>query len=104
VKTIAREFPFVWVPEGGLGRRLDDMHAFHRQRGITDHRAPIEAPYQLSLVYISYRGRSLTSPLSEAGSPSSPRRKASLTADDRHAARRPLFFGSLALYRQHGIA
>jgi hypothetical protein len=31
-KTIAREFPFVvevMVPEGGLGRRLDDMHAFH---------------------------------------------------------------------------
>ena len=42
-KTIAREFPFVveiLVPEGGLGRRLDDMHAFHRQRRITDHHIP----------------------------------------------------------------
>ena len=37
----AREFPFVvetMIPEGGFGRRLDDMHQFHRQRGITDHR------------------------------------------------------------------
>jgi hypothetical protein len=42
-KTIAREFPFVveiMVPEGGLGRRLEDMHAFHRQRGLTDHHIP----------------------------------------------------------------
>jgi hypothetical protein len=42
-KTIAGEFPFVvemMVPEGGLGRHLDDMYAFHRQRRITDHRAP----------------------------------------------------------------
>jgi hypothetical protein len=42
-KTIALEFPFVvetMVPEGGLGRRLDDMHRFHRQRGITDHHTP----------------------------------------------------------------
>ncbi len=39
-KTIAREFPFVFeimVPGGGLGRRLDDMHEFHRQ---PDHRSP----------------------------------------------------------------
>jgi hypothetical protein len=28
------------VPEGGLGRRLDDMHRFHRQRGITDNHIP----------------------------------------------------------------
>jgi hypothetical protein len=38
-----REFPFVveiMVPEGGFGRRLDEMHAFHRLRGITDHRIP----------------------------------------------------------------
>jgi hypothetical protein len=42
-KTIAREFPFVveiMVPEGGLGRRLDDMHEFHRQRRIIDHHMP----------------------------------------------------------------
>ena len=42
-KTIAREFPFVvetTVPEGGLGRRRDDMHQFHLQRGITDHHIP----------------------------------------------------------------
>jgi hypothetical protein len=42
-KTIVREFPFVveiMVPEGGLGRRLDDMHEFHRQRGIIDQRGP----------------------------------------------------------------
>ena len=28
------------VPEGGLGRRLEDMHDFHRQRAITDHYVP----------------------------------------------------------------
>ena len=28
------------VPPGGLGRRLDDMHEFHRQRGIKDQRGP----------------------------------------------------------------
>jgi hypothetical protein len=42
-KPVAREFPFVveiMVPEGGFGRRLDDMHAFHRQRRITDHHIP----------------------------------------------------------------
>src|SRR5262249_7137314 len=36
-KTIARDFPFVVeiaVPPGGLGKRLNDMHAFHNQRGI----------------------------------------------------------------------
>ena len=35
-----RLYPFVvevMVPEGGLGRRLDDMHQFHRQRRIVDH-------------------------------------------------------------------
>jgi hypothetical protein len=40
---IAREFPYVvevMLPEGGFGRRLDDMHVFHRQRGITDHHIP----------------------------------------------------------------
>jgi hypothetical protein len=42
-KTIAREIPYVVetvVPEGGLGRRLEDMHDFHRQRAITDHYVP----------------------------------------------------------------
>jgi hypothetical protein len=42
-KTIAREFPFVvelMVPE--LGRRLDDMHAFHPP--AQDHRSPHSAP------------------------------------------------------------
>ena len=28
------------VPEGGLGRRLEDMHDFHHQRAITDHYLP----------------------------------------------------------------
>src|SRR5262245_48463800 len=28
------------VPKGGLGRRLEDMHDFHRQRAITDHYVP----------------------------------------------------------------
>ena len=35
-----RLYPFVvevMVPEGGLGRRLDDMHQFHHQRRILDH-------------------------------------------------------------------
>ena len=42
-KTIARDFPFIVkiaVPPGGLGRRLDDMHQFHRKRGLTDHHIP----------------------------------------------------------------
>ena len=42
-KTIAREVSYVVetvVPEGGLGRRLEDMHDFHRQRAITDHYVP----------------------------------------------------------------
>jgi hypothetical protein len=36
-KTIEREFPHVVeiaVPLGGLGKRLDAMHAFHAERGI----------------------------------------------------------------------
>jgi hypothetical protein len=36
-KTIARDFPFIveiGVPPGGLGKRLNAMHAFHNQRGI----------------------------------------------------------------------
>jgi hypothetical protein len=36
-KSIEREFPHVVeiaVPPGGLGRRLDAMHAFHAKRGI----------------------------------------------------------------------
>src|SRR5262245_36373556 len=28
------------APKGGLGRRLEDMHDFHRQRAITDHYVP----------------------------------------------------------------
>src|SRR5262245_65297201 len=42
-KTIAREIPYVVetvVPKGGLGRRLEDIHDFHRQRAITDHYVP----------------------------------------------------------------
>ena len=33
----ARDFPFIVeiaVPPGGLGKRLNAMHAFHNQRGI----------------------------------------------------------------------
>ena len=40
-KTISREFPFVveiLVPEGGLGKKLDRMHEFHRLRGIHNGR------------------------------------------------------------------
>jgi hypothetical protein len=36
-KTIARDFPFIVeiaVPPGGLGKRLNAMHAFHNQRSI----------------------------------------------------------------------
>jgi hypothetical protein len=36
-KTYAVE---IVVPEDGLGRRLEDMHDFHRQRAITDHYVP----------------------------------------------------------------
>ena len=42
-REIARLYPYVVeivVPPGGLGRRLDDMHEFHRQRGIKDQRGP----------------------------------------------------------------
>ena len=40
---IARLYPYVVeiaVPPGGLGRHLDDMHEFHRQRRIKDQRGP----------------------------------------------------------------
>ena len=36
-KTIASNFPYIVeiaVPSGGLGKRLNEMHAFHNQRGI----------------------------------------------------------------------
>jgi hypothetical protein len=36
-KTIERKYPHVveiTVPPGGLGKRLDAMHAFHTDRGI----------------------------------------------------------------------
>ena len=36
-KTIASDFPYIVeiaVPPGGLGKRLNAMHAFHDQRGI----------------------------------------------------------------------
>jgi hypothetical protein len=36
-KIIARDFPFIVqiaVPEGGLGKRLNAMYAFHDQLGI----------------------------------------------------------------------
>jgi hypothetical protein len=38
-EEIAHIYPYVIeivVPHGGLGRRLNDMHQFHRQRGIKD--------------------------------------------------------------------
>jgi hypothetical protein len=37
-KTIERDFPHVVevaVPPGGLGKRLDAMHDFHAERGIS---------------------------------------------------------------------
>jgi hypothetical protein len=42
-KEIARLYPYVTeivVPPGGLGRCLDDMHQFHRQRSIKDQFLP----------------------------------------------------------------
>jgi hypothetical protein len=36
-KTIERDFPHhvdILVPDGGLGKRLDDMYAWHHARGI----------------------------------------------------------------------
>lgn len=39
-KAIERDFPHMVemaVPPGGLGRRLDAMHAFHAKRGIQSH-------------------------------------------------------------------
>jgi hypothetical protein len=36
-KAIERDFPHVvdvLIPEGGLGRRLDEMHAWHLARGL----------------------------------------------------------------------
>jgi hypothetical protein len=62
-KTIAREFPFVveiMVPEGGLGRRLDDMHEFHRQRRITDHHIPLRRDDEHD--YIRWCFRDLATP------------------------------------------
>jgi hypothetical protein len=40
-QTLARDYPHcveIEVPPGGLGKRLDAMHDFHRQRGIKDQR------------------------------------------------------------------
>jgi hypothetical protein len=40
-KSLARDYPYaveIEVPLGGLGKRLDAMHDFHRQRGINDQR------------------------------------------------------------------
>jgi hypothetical protein len=37
LKAIGRDFPHVVeiaVPPGGLGKRLDAMHAFHTERGL----------------------------------------------------------------------
>jgi hypothetical protein len=45
-REIAGLYPYVVeivVPPGGLARRLDDMHEFHRQRGIKDQRGPRRA-------------------------------------------------------------
>ena len=42
-KTIDREISYVvevWYRKCGGGRRLEDMHDFHRQRAITDHYVP----------------------------------------------------------------
>ena len=42
-QQIARQYPYVVeivVPTGGLGRRLDNMHQFHRQRDIKDQHIP----------------------------------------------------------------
>ena len=42
-KETARLYPHVVeviVPPGGFGRRIDDMHAFHRQRRIKDQHLP----------------------------------------------------------------
>jgi hypothetical protein len=42
-KSVTRDFPNVVeiaVPPGGLGKRLNAMHAFHRQRGIQVARFP----------------------------------------------------------------
>ncbi len=39
-KSIERDFPHmveIIVPLGGLGKRLDAMHAFHTERGIKSH-------------------------------------------------------------------
>jgi hypothetical protein len=40
-KAIERDFPHIVeivVPEGGLGKRLDAMYDWHRERGIEAHR------------------------------------------------------------------
>ena len=34
-KSIERDFPH--VPDGGLGKKLDAMYVWHRERGIQDH-------------------------------------------------------------------
>ena len=39
-KSVARDFPHfvdMFVPDGGLGRRLDTMYEWHRTRGIESH-------------------------------------------------------------------
>ena len=42
-KSIASDFPYIVeiaVPPGGLGKRLNAMHAFHKQRGILTAHLP----------------------------------------------------------------
>ena len=39
-KSVERDFPHfvdMFVPDGGLGRRLDTMYEWHRTRGIESH-------------------------------------------------------------------
>jgi hypothetical protein len=59
-KTISREFPFVveiLVPEGGLGKKLDRMHEFHRLRGIRDQHIPRRREGERDCVRWCFRDR-----------------------------------------------
>jgi hypothetical protein len=40
-RTNERDYPYIVempLPEGGFGKTLDDIEAFHRERGIEPHR------------------------------------------------------------------
>lgn len=69
-RAFKREFPHlveVTVPRGSLGKRLDEMHAFHAERGIAEKITKIRwyfaDPTTAAPFAIEFSGEFLTSPI-----------------------------------------